>query len=177
MDVKTAIFGVGDGITTHYISPTVERYGLIGEVVKFETNSLEELQRLTEAYGKNVESPVYSVEVNAVDLSYLDSSVKRFNLGEQVRLLIPHKDIDLLMRITSMEIDLQNPAENKFTFGRKTEKLSEEKVKNDTNEVAPKGFIRDKIIDEVTGKIYTIKGVIIDGRLEWVKEEVLTSGN
>lgn len=177
MDVKTVIVGIGDGITAYYMSPKIEQYGVIVEVVKFETNSQEELQKLTESYGKNVESPIYSVEVNAVDLSYIDSSVKRFKLGEQVRLLIPHKNIDLLMRITSMEIDLQNPVENKFTFGRKTEKLSEEKEKTAVTQATPQGFVRDKIVDEVTGKIYTIKGVIIDGKLEWIKEEVVEDGN
>lgn len=97
----------------------VDNYGLRVAVVRFnDCESASELQSLAQDYLTRNQYYTLGIEINAVDMSRMDTSIDAFDLGEQVRVVsVPH-GLDANLPITSMDIYPLNPASDKFVLGK-----------------------------------------------------------
>lgn len=75
------------------------------------------LQKLAEDYLQNYQWRTVSIKVNAVDLSYANDNIEPFRLGQRVRIHSKPTDLDVVLPLTSMDIDLLNPSNNSYEFG------------------------------------------------------------
>ena len=70
------------------------------------------------AYLDDAKLAVSSIELTAIDLSYLDDNLERFKVGDQIRVVsTPHGVNDYFLLTTKTE-DLLNPAQNRIVLGR-----------------------------------------------------------
>ncbi len=58
-----------------------------------------------------------SIEISAIDMAWLND-VDFFSIGKSVKVISPNHDIDGEYNLIKVDIDLQNPDSNKFTFGK-----------------------------------------------------------
>ena len=58
-----------------------------------------------------------TITINAADLSLIDVNVDALNLGDYVEVISAPHSLDAFFQITKVELHLQNPESNKFTFG------------------------------------------------------------
>lgn len=185
-DIKTAILPLGNNDITIssinngnmvLIDETAEaKYGLIYEVVNFDTTSISDLLKKAKEYLKTAVAPLKTIELSAVDLSYINSSLNRFNIHDLVTVYSEPHRIDLQMAVTSIELNIQNPSESKIQFGQKVKELSDPTKKENkidttlvntvvdkTVEVVSTTTINNVVTDTVTGKNYRIVPVMTDG--------------
>lgn len=66
---------------------------------------------------KTMMYPEQTIEVKAVDLSIIMKKYKHLQVGELVRVRLPHHDIDIYMIVSSIDLDLNNPSNSEFTLG------------------------------------------------------------
>jgi hypothetical protein len=80
------------------------------------------------------ESKVFitSLELTALDLSYLDKSIDSFSVGDWVRVKSPPHGVDADFQVTKMTEDLLNPSKSKITLGKDIMSLTGADVAGDT---------------------------------------------
>lgn len=64
-----------------------------------------------------------TIQVNAVDLSYIDNTYVPMNIGQSIEVQSDMHDIDAELVLTSVAIDLDSPKSTKYTFGSPVYKL------------------------------------------------------
>lgn len=67
-----------------------------------------------------------TLDVKAVDLNLLGVNTDRFNLGEMVPMYSPKHDVDFALQLSKISIDIANPANTRYVFGKVREKLTDE---------------------------------------------------
>lgn len=134
-EIYSRLIPVGkDGLTIgspNYISdPEIEsKYGVRYKVVNFsdieDTATLKSLGQ--QLYTKNQEElSSTGVEVRAVDMHYLDSSIEGFKFGELVHVASEVQGVDDWYPLTNMELNLLDPQQNSYTFGYEQKQISTE---------------------------------------------------
>ncbi|MBO7274898.1 MAG: phage tail protein, partial [Clostridia bacterium] len=61
---------------------------------------------------------VSSLELTALDLSYMDKKIDRFTVGDMVHVVSKPHQVDAMLQITQMTEDLLDPAQSKVTLGK-----------------------------------------------------------
>lgn len=134
-EIYSRLIPVGkDGLTIgspNYISdPEIEsKYGVRYKVVNF--SDIEDAATLKslgqQLYTKNQEElSSTGVEVRAVDMHYLDSSIEGFKFGELVHVASEVQGVDDWYPLTNMELNLLDPQQNSYTFGYEQKQISTE---------------------------------------------------
>ena len=98
-----------------YDTAAVEKYGWIFNTEKWDDVTLAEnlLKKAKVKLKQNVnESSI--VELTAIDLSVTSSKIEAFEVGEKVHCISKFHDIDEWMIIKTIELDIDNPANNKI---------------------------------------------------------------
>lgn len=121
-----------------YCESAVQKYGWIG--AKYENSDIttkEQLVSKSIVALKELISPKRTIEVKAIDMHLVNKDLKPIRIGEYVRVRsTPHK-LDSYFLCTSVELDLNNPQNSKYTFGTTFDTLTGQqnkriKLLNDT---------------------------------------------
>lgn len=102
---------------------SIAGFGRRARLVTFETDSLNTLNRLAEAYLTRYSQPKMKIEVKAVDLGNIEE-ISRFHLGDSVRIVAHAFGVDQRDFITKQELDLLNIANNKIELSEALQSTS-----------------------------------------------------
>lgn len=149
-DIRTAIIPVGannvrintanghNGTDYIYSQEAVDLYGWIFDKVDFpDANSPDELLAVSKEYLNSCINLAITIELTAVDLHMVDVDINAIRLGDLVPcvsrghgLLSTLGDASTYYLVSKYEIDLENPANNTITLGRKLSCLSDKMAEN-----------------------------------------------
>lgn len=128
---RVTIESVNDGKDYLVDTAAVAQYGLIYGVVEFDDVTLpSNLKTKAQKYLDDNKNLSLTIELSAVDLSMLDTDIEEFNLGDMIRVVSAPHDLDQYFLLSSYDIDIVNPANNKITLGKTLGKLTETVNKN-----------------------------------------------
>lgn len=96
-------------------SNSIELYGRHARSVIFETESVEKLNALAQAYITRYSQPQLKFTLKAVDLAEI-SDESYFNIGDSIRVIAEPFGIDQWVYLTSQTIDLQDVSKNSFSL-------------------------------------------------------------
>lgn len=125
-DENLTIESVNNGSDELVDEAAVARYGRIVRTHVFgSVNQPSTLLENGRRYlASNVNVPV-TISVKAVDMHFVDESVRFINVGDQVHVnSLPH-DIYEYLTCTKIEYDLADPSNNVYTFGNPKQSLTE----------------------------------------------------
>lgn len=96
----------------------IERYGRIVRVKQWnDLTKAEHVKAMGEKYmAKHCSSVPIKMDVKAVDLHLLDTSIDDIRLGSVIRVVVPNRNIDATRTVTKMSMDIQNPQNNSYTI-------------------------------------------------------------
>ncbi|WP_294352161.1 phage tail spike protein [uncultured Clostridium sp.] len=93
-------------------------YGKIWRTVEFsDVTVASNLLTKAKQYLNECCNLALTIELSALDLSLLDSSIEGFNIGDYPLVKSSFHGLNKRMQINKMEIDLVNPSKNKLTLG------------------------------------------------------------
>lgn len=137
-DENLTIEDVNDGSDELVDQAAVALYGRIIETRVFESvNDPNTLKENGLRYLQSHANIPATVTVKAVDLNFIDPNVKEIYLGDIVHVCSAPNGIMENMTCSRMEYDLENPANNEYTFGvpkqTLTERYRKDRRKSDDN--------------------------------------------
>ena len=133
-EIWTCIMATGDedenGNTLLVVSQddsAVEKYGLIYKLVSFSgIKNITDLQNLADEYVRqnSIEKPHY-YEIKAVDLHHLYPNYDKILLGYRVHLYSEPHGLDVYLPCQGYTFDIQEIANNSYSFGMQTASISQ----------------------------------------------------
>ena len=125
----------------HYIVnvPLYEQYGAIIEERSYDGYPADWLEQVLSDVD-SLTGLSNSIEIEAVDLSWLND-VDFFRLGRSIKVKSDIHGIDDTYNITKLEIDLRDPASNKFTLGKVVANFIEQVIEGDKRPVDGKDAV------------------------------------
>lgn len=116
----TTVASVNNGSVYVENSEAIAKYGRIERTIEFnEVDSPKLLLNLAQIYLRSLQFDEMSLEISAIDLHYLDSSIVSFNLLDQVRCISRPHGMDKIFPITEVRIPLDQPDQVVYTMGKK----------------------------------------------------------
>ena len=96
----------------------VANYGFICAVVDWDKVTIpDNLVTKAKKYLQNVQFNKMVLEVSAIDLHYMNPDIEGLHILEKIRCISTPHGMDTEFPITKIELDLQNPANTKYTLG------------------------------------------------------------
>ena len=139
-EVFTAVMPVGkDGLMLSgdgYVQDdnAVNAYGRIIEVVNFpDIETASQLEQEARNYLRTGISIASTIEINAIDLHYLNRDVEKIRIGDTVRFVSAPHEKDVYMIATKMKLALQDASKNQYTFGTIPKGITDLQKKADAN--------------------------------------------
>lgn len=125
-DDNLTISDVNNGSDELVDAAGVELYGRIVKTHVFDNvNEASTLLENAQRYMASHENMPITITVKAVDMHLVDKSVKEIYVGDRVHVnSLPHNIVDYLT-CTKIEYDLDNPANNTYTFGNPKQTMTE----------------------------------------------------
>lgn len=125
-DENLTIASVNNGSDELVNEEAVAQYGRIVETHVFDSvNNPETLMENGKRYLELHSKMPVTITVKAIDMHLVDPNAKPIHVGDKVRVIsAPHGMEDLLTCI-KIEYDLENPANNTYTFGSPKQSLTE----------------------------------------------------
>lgn len=118
VEAYVTIEEVNDGSPYLANLDTVETYGRIEKTIQYsEIEDPEELKDAATLYLTAQQFDKMVIEINAVDLGYLNVNAGNINLSENVRVISRPHGLDRFFPVTKISIPLDNPANTTFTMG------------------------------------------------------------
>lgn len=106
---------------TSTLPASVNKYGIMMKSVIFDDATTSNQVRLKQnQYVQTYGMPVVTLELTAIDLAYIDSSVDSFEMGDAINVVAEPFDINTNVVIVSCDIDFMNPANNRYTLSGAT---------------------------------------------------------
>lgn len=132
----------------------VERYGVIEGRVEFEDVTIPEnlLKKAKEAL-KNVNVNSSSLELSAIDLSYLSDEIDRLQVSQVCRIFNKILGIDEKQRIIEIKVYMDEPYNNTFTISSSASKattVSNKIIQEFQNSKVEMAVMDDKLISKIT---------------------------
>lgn len=132
------IKSVNNGVNYLYNTDAINVYGQIWGVEYWEdVTEPSNLLRKAREYVQNCANLALTIELTAIDLSLIDSTIESFDLGNYPLIISPPHNLSCRMQIVSKTLDLENPANDTITLGYIREGIvnnkynSTDKLKND----------------------------------------------
>ncbi|HIS49987.1 MAG TPA: phage tail protein [Candidatus Gallacutalibacter pullistercoris] len=152
-DERLTIAEVNDGKDYVYDEAAVERYGWI-----FATQTWDDVtqagnlkQKALDALQEKIKT-VDTIEMTAADLSQMNQNFDDFRVGQYVFVdSLPHGMDGEKFLVTKMTLRLDDPSQNKLTFGRVRTSFTEESNKNDQ--------IMGDLVDRTEEVIQNVAGI------------------
>ncbi len=125
-DENLTVASVNNGSDELVDEAAVARYGRIVKTHVFDSvNQPQTLLENGKRYLANHSNVPITITVRAVDMRLIDPNASPIRVGDRVRVRsIPHDVIDYLV-CTKIEYDLENPANNTYTFGTPKQSMTE----------------------------------------------------
>lgn len=134
LDAYTDIKSVNGGKDYVYLPEAVSRFGWIKKVVHWDdVTEPANLKKKAEKYLAENQYELLTLEVNAVDLSMLDSSIDAFNLGDSVNALAEPYGMDAWFPVQKMTTFLQEPEKNELVLSNTLKKSYTQQMTSLTN--------------------------------------------
>ncbi|MCD8119766.1 MAG: phage tail protein [Lachnospiraceae bacterium] len=118
LDAYLTVESVNEGSMYVENSDAVAAYGWIEKVVNWDdVSTASALLTKAEEYLADIQFDNLTIELSAVDLHYLDSTVEDVKLLDQIRVVsVPH-GLDRYFPVTKLEIPLAEPENTTYTLG------------------------------------------------------------
>lgn len=125
-DKRLTIESVNGGVDYVYNQDAVNLYGWVFDVVTWDDVTLPENLK-TKALKELAQRRLLSIrlELNAVDLHLLDVDIERIKLGDKIKVISEPHGIDDYMMVSSMSIDIDEPANNTINLGYSIRSLTD----------------------------------------------------
>ena len=122
-----------------------ERGTIMGTVVWDEVTTANELYNRAVAYLEGTKLFVTSLELTALDLSYMDRSIDSFTVGDMILVVSEPHGVNAYFQLTQMTEDLLDPAQGKITLGKDIQSLTSAGVAADKKAQAGVNSIRTEV--------------------------------
>ena len=126
---RLTIAAANDGKDYIYDADAVAKWGWIYKVVVHDDITLAE--NLLRAGYADLEAAKYlrgSIEVDAVDLHLVDSSVERIKLGDMILFSAPDSTTPISMLVTEINLPVDEPGDATYTLGTSYRTMTEQQV-------------------------------------------------
>lgn len=118
IDERLTIESVNEGNDYVQSDEAVEMYGIITKIKTWDDVTLpSNLKRKGQEYLESVQWEKMKLEVTAVDLHTLDSSIDSINLGDRILAVSKPHGLKRYFPVSKLSIDILNPANNKISLG------------------------------------------------------------
>lgn len=136
LDAYTTIAEVNDGVDYVYSEEAVEQFGWVKAVVKWNNVTVPaNLKRKAEEWLKSNQFESLTLELNALDLSMLDSSIDSFDLGDSVNAKAKPFGMDTWFPVQKKSTYLQEPTKNYITLSNTLKKSYSQQMADKTNQI------------------------------------------
>ena len=151
-----------------YSEPTVQKYGWIG--VTYENTDIttkEQLVSKSIVALKELISPKRTIEIKAIDMHLVNPELTPIRIGEYVRVKSKPHNLDSYFLCTSIDLDLNNPENSKYTLGTTFDTLTGQQNK------------RIKLLNETINQTYEKAEKLADKERQNAKsaDEALKNSN
>ena len=126
---RLTIAAANDGKDYIYDADAVEKWGWIYKVVVHDDITLAE--NLLRAGYADLEAAKYlqgSIEVDAVDLHLVDSSVERIKLGDMILFSAPGSSTPISMLVSEVDLPVDEPGDATYTLGTSYRTMTEQQA-------------------------------------------------
>lgn len=136
LDAYTDIKSVNDGKDYVYLPEAISRFGWIKKVVHWnDVTEPANLKKKAEEWLKENQYELLTLEVNALDLSMLNSGIDSFNLGDSVNALAEPYGMDAWFPVQKMTTYLQEPEKNELVLSNTIKKSYTQQMTELTNQI------------------------------------------
>lgn len=111
------------------------------------------LLRRAQQYLEEHRYIVTSLELSALDLSYMDKSISSYQVGDTIRVRSKPHGLDDTFLLTKRTEDLLNPANSRITMGKDTQNLTSADVAGDTKSQSALNKITTQVQKDYTANI------------------------
>lgn len=124
---RLTITGINNGKDYVEDAEAIERYGVITKTATFDDVTTESvlLQRGYQTLEDKKKLKV-TIELTAFDLHLFNVDIERIKLGDYIRVKSPKHNVNEYMEVSKLDLDLDNPANNKITLGTTFSTLTNE---------------------------------------------------
>ncbi|WP_417115421.1 phage tail spike protein [Hominenteromicrobium sp.] len=126
---RLTIAAANDGKDYIYDADAVAKWGWIYKVVVH--NDITLVENLLRAGYADLEAAKYlrgSIEVDAVDLHLVDSSVERIKLGDMILFSAPDRATPISMLVSEIDLPVDEPGDATYTLGTSYRTMTEQQV-------------------------------------------------
>ena len=120
----------------------ISLWGRIVKTIEYDDITLPiNLFAKAKEYLKNSINLALTIELTAIDLGLLNVDIEKIRLGDSIRVISKFHNLDSWFIVNELEIDLENPQNNKITLGKTLSTLTEEQlnsvkdIKNSTEKI------------------------------------------
>lgn len=139
LDAYLDIKDVNNGVDYVYLPAAVEKFGWIKKVVHWDdVTTPVNLKKKAEEWLTENQYELLTLEVNALDLSMMNSDIDSFDLGDSVNALAEPYGMDAWFPVQKMTTYLQEPEKNKLTLSNTLKKSYTQQMASLTNELDEK---------------------------------------
>lgn len=126
---RLTIAAANDGKDYIYDADAVAKWGWIYKVVVH--NDITLVENLLRAGYADLEAAKYlqgSIEVDAVDLHLVDSSVERIKLGDMILFSVPGSATPISMLVSEIDLPVDEPGDATYTLGTSYRTMTEQQA-------------------------------------------------
>ena len=117
-EFRLTISDINEGVDYVYNEEAVNEYGWIFKTVIWDdVNVPVNLKRKAEEYLSDAMNLVVTIELDAVDLSMMNTEISAFKMGNYIRVITSPHSLNSSFLVKKLSIDLLNPQSNKLTLG------------------------------------------------------------
>lgn len=131
-ELRLSLGEINGGLDYIQDDEAVARWGVIARAVYWDDVTVRtNLMAKARAYLAEHLNVVTSLELSALDLSYLDKSIDSFAVGDSIRVISKPHDVDEYFQLAQMTEDLLDPSLSSISLGKDAQALTREDVKGD----------------------------------------------
>lgn len=117
-EFRLTISEINEGVDYVFNQEAVNEYGWIFKTVIWDDVTLpENLKQKAEEYLADSMNLVVTIELDAVDLSMMNTEISAFKMGNYIRVITSPHSLNSSFLVKKLSIDLLNPKSNKLTLG------------------------------------------------------------
>lgn len=175
VDERVTINSVNGGIDYVYNQEAVDKYGWIFDTATFDNVTLPEnlITRGNHELLRRMNLNV-SIDVNAIDLSMTDQEIDEFRIFEYIKVNSPSHLLDDYMLVTKLDIDMDNPQNNKLMLGADYSTFTDKQIRTEqaVKEVINKVSGNETTVNKSIANVQTIFQSAIEQASELIRSEV-----
>ena len=117
-EFRLTISDINEGVDYVYNEEAVNEYGWIFKTVIWDDVTVPaNLKQKAEEYLSDAMNLVVTIELDAVDLSMMNTEISAFKMGNYIRVITSPHSLNSSFLVKKLSIDLLNPQSNKLTLG------------------------------------------------------------